>query len=163
MQRLSDGMKLAINVVAMLIAFTAVVALTNFLLGLLALRIGWETQRPLQEVLGYLNAPFAYLMGVAPKDVMAIGQMLGERIVLNEFIGYISLSKAQSQLDPRSYQIAVYALCGFANFASVAIQIGGIGGLEPSRRTDLAQLGMRAMVGGLLACYCTACVAGVLL
>lgn len=159
----ADGMKLAINVVAMLIAFTALVAIANYLLGTAAGWIGWSTQKPLQELLGYLNAPFALLMGVAPKDSLAIGQMLGERIVLNEFFGYMALSQNQATLDPRSYQIAVYALCGFANFGSVAIQIGGISALVPSRRTDLAQLGMKAMIGGLLACYCTACVAGVLL
>jgi len=158
-----DGMKLAINVAAMLLAFAALVALVNFLLGFVAGQLGWPTQKPLQELLGYLNAPFALLMGVPSKDAVVIGQMLGERIVLNEFFGYMSLAKAQPTLDPRSFQLATFALCGFANLASVAIQIGGIGALAPSRRGDLAQLGLRAMVAGLLACYLTACVAGLLI
>ncbi|HAB15363.1 MAG TPA: nucleoside transporter C-terminal domain-containing protein [Verrucomicrobiota bacterium] len=159
----SDGMKLAINVAAMLIAFTALVALLNFLFGGIAHGLGWQTDRPLQEILGYINAPCAWLMGIPAKDCLVVGQILGERVVLNEFIGYISLSEAKARLDPRSYQLAIYALCGFANFASIAIQIGGIGALVPSRRGDLAQLGLRAMVGGLLACYLTACVAGLLI
>jgi len=96
------------------------------------------------------------------QDARVIGQILGERIVLNEFIGYISLSKAQATLTPRAYDLTVYALCGFANFASIAIQIGGIGALAPERRSDLARLGFRAMIAGLLACYLTACVVGVL-
>jgi CNT family concentrative nucleoside transporter len=159
----SEGMKLAINVAAMLIAFTAVVAATNWLLGQLVGPLGWHTTKPLQEVLGYLNAPFAWIIGIPSKDCVAIGQILGERIVLNEFFGYITLSEKKALLDPRSYVLATYALCGFANLASVAIQIGGIGALAPIRRPDLVQLGLKAMFGGLLACYMTACVAGVLL
>jgi CNT family concentrative nucleoside transporter len=161
----SDGMALAINVMAMLIAFVAVVALANFLLAVAQRPFGLEAPWTLQRVLGWVNAPFAWLMGVPPKDVAAIGQVLGERIVLNEFLGYFSLTgmaKAGS-LEPRSVVLATYALCGFANFGSVAIQIGGIGTLVPTRRADLAQLGLRAMVGGLLASYLTACVVGVLL
>lgn len=159
----SDGMKLAINVAAMLIAFTAVVAAANWLLGQLVGPLGWHTTKPLQEVLGYLNAPFAWIIGIPSKDCVAIGQILGERIVLNEFFGYITLSEMKSMLDERSYILATYALCGFANLASVAIQIGGIGALVPARRPDLVQLGLKAMFGGLLACYMTACIAGVLL
>ena len=102
-------------------------------------------------------------MGIPSKDCLAVGQILGERIVLTEFVGYLSLSQQQASLDPRSYVIATYALCGFANFGSVAIQIGGIGALVPSRRKDLAQVGIKAMVGGLLACYMTGCVVGFLL
>jgi CNT family concentrative nucleoside transporter len=158
-----DGMKLAINVAAMLIAFTAVVAAANWLLGNLVGSIGWQTAQPLQEFLGYLNAPFAWLIGVPFKDCLAVGQILGERIVLNEFFGYITLSAKKTVLDERSYILASYALCGFANLASVAIQIGGIGALVPARRPDLVRLGLKAMFGGLLACYMTACVAGVLL
>ncbi len=158
-----EGMKLAINVIAMLIAFTAVVAATNWLVGSVVGRVGWQTERPLQEAFGYLNAPFAWLMGIPLKDCVAVGQILGERIVLNEFFGYMSLSAQKAVLDPRSYIITTYALCGFANLASIAIQIGGIGALVPERRNDLARLGPKAMVGGLLACYMTACVAGVLL
>ena len=160
-----DGMKLAINVAAMLIAFTAFVAAVNWLLGWGFGMIGWETQKPLQTLLGYANAPFAWIMGIQTKDCIPVGQALGERIVLNEFIGYMSLAdmKKAALIDERSYTLATYALCGFANLASVAIQIGGIGALAPSRRNDLAALGMKAMVGGLLASYMTACVCGVLL
>ncbi|MSU58131.1 MAG: Na+ dependent nucleoside transporter domain protein [Pedosphaera sp.] len=159
----SEGMMLAINVMAMLIAFVAVVALANYLLSVGLRQVGVHAGTPLQTVFGWLNAPFAWLMGVPAKDCVAIGGVLGERIVLNEFIGYLSLSKATAQLDPRSFTLATYALCGFANFSSIAIQIGGIGSLMPSRRSDLAKLGLRAMIGGLLASYLTATIAGILL
>jgi CNT family concentrative nucleoside transporter len=159
----SEGMKLAINVAAMLIAFTAIIAAANWLLGHFVGPLGWHTSKPLQEFLGYLNAPFAWIIGIPSKDCVAIGQILGERIVLNEFFGYISLSAKKPLLDERSYVLATYALCGFANLGSVAIQIGGIGALVPGRRPDLVHLGLKAMFGGLLACYMTACVAGVLL
>ena len=158
----ADGMMLSINVAAMLLAFTSLVALANFLVAWAVGLAGWTTEKPIQEVLGLLNAPFAVLMGVPFQDARVVGQILGERIVLNEFIGYISLSKAQATLTPRAYDLTVYALCGFANFASIAIQIGGIGALAPERRSDLARLGFRAMIAGLLACYLTACVVGVL-
>jgi CNT family concentrative nucleoside transporter len=158
----SDGMMLALNVMAMLIAFVAVVALVNYLLGLGLRPLGVHSSAPLQTFFGWINAPFAWLMGVPAKDCAAIGSILGERIVINEFIGYLSLSK-QTQLEPRSLTLATYALCGFANFSSIAIQIGGIGSLMPSRRTDLARLGLRAMIGGLLASYLTAAIAGILL
>ena len=157
----SDGMKLAINVMAMLIAFVAVIALANYLLSLGLRGLGITEVKPLQSFLGWVNAPFAWLMGIPWQDCRVVGSILGERIVLNEFIGYLSLSKAGG-LQPQSVTIATYALCGFANFASIAIQIGGIGALAESRRQDLARLGLKAMVGGLLACYCTACIAGLL-
>jgi len=161
----SDGMKMAINVAAMLIALTAMVALVNYLL---SAGLGWAgiaSTHPLQDALGWVNAPLAWLMGVPTADCRLIGRVLGERIVLNEFIGYASLSAQQSAglIQERSYVIASYALCGFANFASIAIQIGGIGALCPARRGDLARLGFKAMVGGLLACYLTACVIGILI
>jgi len=159
----SEGMMLAINVMAMLIAFVAVVALTNYLLSWGLRPFGIHAEAPLQTVCGWINAPFAWLMGVPAKDCVAIGSVLGERIVLNEFIGYLSLSDLKAQLDPRSFTLATYALCGFANFASIAIQIGGIGSLAPERRADLAKLGLRAMIGGLLSCYLTATIAGILL
>ena len=159
----SDGVMLAINVMAMLIAFVAVVALVNYLLALGLRPLGIQTNAPLQTVFGWLNAPFAWLMGVPWKDCLSVGSILGERIVLNEFIGYLSLSSLKPQLAERSYTLATYALCGFANFSSIAIQIGGIGSLMPNRRTDLAQLGLRAMIGGLLACYLTATIAGILI
>lgn len=161
-----DGMKLALNVMAMLIAFVAIVALANYVVSMLLAGVGIVEAKPLQVVLGWLNAPFAWLMGIPWKDCGAIGAVLGERIVLNEFVGYLNLSgmmKTGGVVEERSVTIASYALCGFANLASVAIQIGGIGALVPERRADLARLGMRAMVGGLLACYCTACIAGIIL
>ncbi len=156
----SDGIKLAINVMAMLIAFVAVVAMANHLLSVLLGLCGIAEAKPMQLLLGWLNAPFAWLMGVPWSDCKGVGAILGERIVLNEFIGYLSLSK--TTLDPRSAMITTYALCGFANLSSIAIQIGGIGALAPERRGDLARLGFKAMIGGLLACYCTAAVAGLL-
>lgn len=161
----SDGMKLAINVIAMLIAFVAVVALANYLLSLGLRAFGQNIPQPLQLVLGWLNAPFAWLMGMPWQDCGRVGALLGERIVLNEFFAYMDLSRetANAAITPRSTAIATYALCGFANFGSVAIQIGGIGALVPERRVDLARLGLISMVGGLLSCYCTACVAGLLL
>jgi CNT family concentrative nucleoside transporter len=159
----SDGMKLAINVVAMLIAFVAVVALFNYMLSLGLRAFGQNVPQPLQLVLGWLNAPCAWLMGVPWSECGQVGALLGERVVLNEFFAYLHLSQQGASLSPRSVEIATYALCGFANFGSIAIQIGGIGALVPERRADLAQLGLKSMAGGLLACYCTACVAGLLL
>jgi len=156
----SGGMKLAINVLAMLIAFVSLVALTNYVLSLPLRLADIHEPRPMQVVLGWLNAPFAWLIGVPWKDCLTVGTILGERIVLNEFIGYLSLSKAG--LEPRTTMLTTYALCGFANFSSIAIQIGGIGALAPERRVDLAQLGMKSMIGGLLACYSTAAIVGLL-
>jgi CNT family concentrative nucleoside transporter len=156
----ADGLSLSLNVMAMLIAFVALVAMANFILGLLVRPLGMDLT--LQDVFGWINAPFAWLIGVPPKDCVAIGRVLGERIVLNEFIGYLSLTAQRAELDPRSFTLATYALCGFANFGSIAIQIGGIGALAPERRADLAQLGLRAMLGGLLASYLTAALVGVL-
>jgi CNT family concentrative nucleoside transporter len=157
----SEGLTLALNVMAMLIAFVAVVALANYLLGLLLRPLGLHATW--QDVFGWLNAPFAWLIGVPVKDCVQVGQVLGERIVLNEFFGYLTLTKQKASLDERSFVLATYALCGFANFSSIAIQIGGIGGLAPGRRTDLAQLGLRAMIGGVLACYLTASIVGMLI
>lgn len=159
----SEGMMLAINIMAMLIAFVAVVALANYLLSLGLRQAGVTNSTPLQTLFGWVNAPFAWLMGVPWKDCSAVGSILGERIVINEFVGYFSLSKITATLDPRSYTLATYALCGFANFSSIAIQIGGIGSLAPPRRADLAKLGVRAMIGGLLASYLTATMAGILI
>jgi len=157
----SDGMMLSINVIAMLIAFIALVALVNFLLFWPQQQLGVTSPVTLQALLGWINAPFAWLMGVPLQDCPAIGGVLGERIVLSEFIGYTSLN--QLTVDTRSYTIATYALCGFANVASIAIQVGGIGSLAPERRGDMARLGVRAMIGGLLATYLTATIAGILI
>jgi len=158
-----DGVKLAINVMAMLIAFVAIVALANYLLSLPQRFFSVENPVTFQAIFGWVNYPFAWLMGVPPKDCFVVGQILGERIVLNEFIGYLSLSQQRANLDPRSYELATYALCGFANFSSIAIQVGGIGSLVPSRRADLAKLGLRAMIGGVLTSYLTATIAGLIL
>jgi CNT family concentrative nucleoside transporter len=157
----SDGMMLAINVIAMLIAFIALVALVNFILIWPQQQADVATPVSLQAMLGWLNAPFAWLMGVPAHDCGTIGSVLGQRIVLSEFIGYTALNAAT--VDARSYTIATYALCGFANVASIAIQVGGIGSLAPERRGDMARLGVRAMIGGLLATYLTATIAGILL
>ena len=160
-QGASDGMRLSINVIAMLIAFVALIAMANSLLQLILSPFSIELT--LQQLVGWINAPFAWLIGVPAKDCSLVGQMLGERIVLNEFFGYRTLTQNWDLLDERSRTLATYALCGFANFGSVAIQIGGIGVLVPERRTDLARLGLLSMVGGLLTCYTTAAMVGILL
>jgi CNT family concentrative nucleoside transporter len=163
-QGASDGMRLSINVIAMLIAFIAVVHLANAILAWVISPMGWSVT--IQEVVGWLNVPFAWLMSVPPEECVRVGSVLGERVVFNEFVAYLDLSNmmaGEEALSPRTSAIATYALCGFANFASVAIQIGGISTLVPERRADLAKLGLRAMVGGLLACYLTATVAGLLM
>jgi CNT family concentrative nucleoside transporter len=157
-----DGLHLALNVLAMLIAFVAVVALVNLLIAWPQREAGIADPVTLQNIFGWLNAPFAWLLGVPWRDCVAIGQVLGERIVLNEFVGYMTLT-ANTEVERRSYILATYALCGFANFSSIAIQIGGIGALAPNRRGDLARLGGRAMLGGLIACYLTATVVGILI
>ena len=164
-----DGLRLALNVMAMLIAFVAIVSLINHLLALPQAKfLEWTgregTPVTLQVLFGWLNAPFAWLMGVPREDCLVVGRVLGERIVTNEFLGYLSLTGTHQQtpLTKRGFTLATYALCGFANFASIAIQIGGIGVLAPERRRDLAQLGLRAMIGGLLTCYLTATVVGLL-
>lgn len=166
-QGASDGLKLSLNVAAMLIAFVALVAMANYLLAVpqhYFSSTSPEAFQPVtfQAIFGWFNAPFAWLMGVPAKDCLVVGQIMGERIVLNEFIGYLSLTNQQGTLDPRSFTIATYALCGFANFGSIAIQIGGIGALVPERRKDLAQLGIRSMIGGVLACYLTATIVSLL-
>lgn len=163
----SEGMMLSITVMAMLIAFVAIVALTNGLMTWPQQVFGAQSPLTIQQILGWLNAPFAWLMGVPWKDCSFIGQVLGERIVTNEFVGYLNLSNYvrtnPTALDQRSIVLASYALCGFANFSSIAIQIGGIGALAPERRGDLARLGLKSMIAGLLACYLFAAVVGVLI
>ncbi len=162
-----DGFQLALNIIAMLIAFIAIIALADYVVGFPQTHLGFHSSQPvtLENFFGWINAPVAFLMGVPWKDCLPVGQILGERIVLNEFVGYFDLtSHAQSlALSPRGFMIATYALCGFANFSSIAIQVGGIGSLAPERRGEMAKLGFRAMIGGLLAAYMTACLAGFLL
>jgi concentrative nucleoside transporter, CNT family len=150
-----EGLNLAINVGAMLISFLALVALINAVLGKFGLQ--------LETLLGYLFGPLALVMGVPAKDALVVGNLLGTRTVLNEVIAYSQLGPLKSTLDPRSFTIATYALCGFANFSSIGIQIGGIGALAPERRNDLARLGLRALLAGTFANFMTACIAGLLL
>ena len=168
----SDGLKLALNVAAMLLAFLAFVALLNYLLGVPALAynewVGQDVYEPLtmQRVLGFVFWPLAFLIGVSPEDCTEVGTLLGEKMVLNEFVAYLHLGealKAGPYIGHRSLVITTYALCGFANFSSIAIQIGGIGSIAPERRSDLARLGLRAMIGGTLAACMTATVAGMLI
>jgi concentrative nucleoside transporter, CNT family len=161
----SDGFHLALNICAMLIAFIAIIALANYIFAFAQTHCGVAQPVTLQNIFGWVNAPFAWLMGVPARDCLSIGQILGERIVLNEFVGYLDLTTNAKQLalDPRSFAIATYALCGFANFSSIAIQVGGIGSLAPERRSEMAKIGFRAMIGGLLAAYMTASLAGFLL
>lgn len=162
-QGASDGMKLTLNVLAMLIGFTAAIALLNYLIVLPQNWIGVNAPITFDQILGWLNAPFAWLMGVPWADCDAIGQALGKRIVFTEFIGYMEITSLKETLNPRSFTLATFAICGFANFASIAIQIGGIGSLAPERRADLASLGLRAMAGGILVGYTNACIAGLFL
>jgi concentrative nucleoside transporter, CNT family len=151
----SEGLQLALNVGAMLISFLALVALVNALLGLVHLS--------LQQIFGWVFAPVAWSMGVPWRDAPTIGNLLGTRMALNEFVAYSQLGPMKATLDPRSFTIATFALCGFANFSSIGIQIGGIGALAPTRRHDLARLGFRAMLAGTLANFITATIAGFLL
>ncbi|HTY86523.1 MAG TPA: nucleoside transporter C-terminal domain-containing protein [Candidatus Acidoferrum sp.] len=162
----SDGFNLALNVIAMLIAFIAMIALANYVIQYPQTHFfGMAAPVTLQKFFGWVNAPFAWLMGVPAHDCVKVGQILGERVVLNEFVGYLDLTTNAPALalDPRSFTIATYALCGFANFSSIAIQVGGIGSLAPERRSEMAKIGFRAMCGGLLAAYMTASLAGLLL
>jgi len=152
----SEGLQLAINVGAMLISFLSIIALLNACLGLLG-------GLSLERIFGWVFAPVAWAMGVPWQDAPVIGNLLGTRMVLNEFVAYSQLGPMKTALDPRSFTIATYALCGFANFGSIGIQIGGIGALVPERRHDLARLGLRAMFAGTLANFVTATIAGFLL
>src|SRR5690606_12390678 len=172
-----EGLQLAANVGAMLLAFIALIALINALLGVfgewtrlndLLIGAGWMAEGSritLEWLLGVLLAPLAWLMGVPWADAFTVGSLLGVKTAVNEFVAYLQLSTLLSggtDLSPRSIVIATYALCGFANFSSIAIQIGGIGGIAPHRRSDLARLGLRAMVAGSLAAVMTATIAGML-
>lgn len=157
-----EGLQLALNIAAMLISFIALVTLVNKGLGFAGNLMGYP-HVSLQSLLGLAMAPVAYLLGVPGADCQTIGGLLGTRTVLNELIAFRELGELKSQLDPRSFAIATYALCGFANFSSIGIQLGGIGALAPERRTDLARLGFRALLAGTLANYLSACIAGILL
>jgi CNT family concentrative nucleoside transporter len=160
----SDGMRLALNVGAMLIAFLALIALGNGLLGWTLGLFGVEGVT-LERLLGWAFAPVAWLIGVPFADAATIGSLFGVKMVANEFVAFQMLADglaAGAALSPKSVIIATYALTGFANFSSIAIQIGGIGGIAPSRRHDLSRLGLRAMLGGTVATWMTATLAGIL-
>jgi len=157
----SEGFHLALNVGAMLISFLALIALVNAGLGLVP--IGGGQHLSLEWIFGRLAAPFAWLMGVPWRDSFTVGKLLGTRLVLNELIAYSQLGPLKEVLEPRSFVIATFALCGFANLSSIAIQIGGIGALAPNRKSDLALLGFRAVAAGTLANFISACIAGMLL
>jgi CNT family concentrative nucleoside transporter len=150
-----DGLNLALNIAAMLIAFIALIALVNGILS--------YAHTSLEQIFGYMFAPVAWLLGVKFDDCRSIGNLLGTRMVLNEFIAFQQLGPLKPHLDPRSFTIATYALCGFANLSSVAIQIGGIGALAPTRKSDLARLGLKAMAAGTMANFMSACIAGMFL
>ncbi|MDO8665576.1 MAG: nucleoside transporter C-terminal domain-containing protein [Gemmatimonadales bacterium] len=158
----SEGLHLMLNVIAMLVSFIALIALLNGLFGWIHGYLEWFPAQ-LQVVLGWVGRPFAWAIGVPWKDSAAIGGLLGERTVLNEFIAFADLGRMKATLDPRSFTIASFALAGFANIGSVGIQIGGIGALAPERKHDLARLGFRAMLAGTLANFMSAAIAGLLL
>lgn len=174
-----EGLKLALNVAAMLLAFIALLACFNWLLsyvgGLLGfaswgkdlvpsiLNDGGEAKLTLELILSWFFSPIAFLMGIPWTEAPLVGALLGKKIVLNEFVAYIDLSKVLDQLSDKSIIISSYALCGFANFSSIGIQIGGIGGLAPERRSDLARLGLLSVYGGSMAAFLTATIAGIIL
>ncbi|MFY7888784.1 MAG: NupC/NupG family nucleoside CNT transporter, partial [Spirosomataceae bacterium] len=146
----SDGMKVGMNVVAMLIGFIALIALLDLILAKIGGTVGLP-ELSFNFILGKLFAVFAWAMGVPTKDIEAAGALMGTKMVVNEFVAYLDLMKIKGTLDPKTIAITSFALCGFANFSSVAIQIGGIGELAPSRRSDLAKLGFKALICGTLA------------
>jgi CNT family concentrative nucleoside transporter len=159
-----DGAKLALNVGIMLVSFLALVALLDMLLGWVH-GMGYMHWVPpsLGQILGFVGAPVAWLIGVPWRDCMAIGNLLGTRMALNEVVAYIALGAEKGALLPRSFTIATFALCGFANLGSIGMQIGGIGALVPERRNDLARLGVRAMLAGTMANLISASIAGIFL
>jgi CNT family concentrative nucleoside transporter len=172
----TDGLKLAVNVGAMLIVFTALMYLCNWILGSVSYRLnindniaalthGRYTSLSLQMILGYIFAPVAWLIGVSKTEMIQVGQLLGEKTILNEFVAFFSfgqMKNAGTISDPKSILIATYALCGFANFASIGIQIGGISQLAPNQRRNLTELGLKALLGGTIACLMCGCIAGAL-
>jgi CNT family concentrative nucleoside transporter len=155
-----DGLHLALNVGAMLIVFLALLALLNAMMGWVHIYIHWFPYS-LQQVLGWVFAPVAWLIGVRWHDATAIGNLLGTRMVLNEFVAFAQLGTMRASLDPRTFTIATFALCGFANFSSIGIQIGGIGALAPEQRQQLAKFGIRAMLAGTMANLISAAIVGI--
>ena len=163
----TDGLKLALNVAAMLISFLALIALVDGILGgvhnfLAGHGMPWFPAK-LESIFGVIFAPVAWLIGVPWRDCLAVGDLLGTRMVLNELVAYTKLAGERTVLDPRSFTIATFALCGFANLSSIGIQIGGLSALAPSRRHDLAKLGFRAMLAGTMANLMSASIVGILL
>jgi CNT family concentrative nucleoside transporter len=161
-----DGLRLALNVGAMLIAFIALIAMIDYPLNWIGAETGFQAftgrELSLATILGFVLAPLAWVIGVPWQDAVTVGGLIGEKIVTNEFVAYAHLTEIQATLSQKALLISTYALCGFANFSSIAIQIGGIGGIAPDRRPDLARLGLRAVLGGSLATMMTATIAGVL-
>jgi CNT family concentrative nucleoside transporter len=171
-----DGLKVSLNVLAMLIGFIALIAMVDYTLGWIGrglsganislASIGIDVQKlSMKEILGSLFSVFAFAMGVPSKDLHAVGGLLGTKIVINEFVAYSDLSSIikSGALSAKSITIVSFALCGFANFSSIAIQVGGIGELAPERRSDLAKLGFKALICGTLASYLSATIAGILI
>jgi CNT family concentrative nucleoside transporter len=157
-----DGLRLAANVGGMLIAFLALIALLNGIFGWAHGHAGWLPVS-MQQLLGWIMSPVAWLIGVPWKDAASVGNLMGTRLILNEFVAFSQLGPMRESLDPKSFTIATYALCGFANLSSIAIQVGGIGALAPERRSDLARLGLRAVIAGTLANFMSAAIVGMML
>ena len=162
----ADGVRLSLNVAGMLLAFVALITMINFPLAWIGEITGIESMTgqalSMSLILGYLLSPLAWIIGVPWSEATIVGGLIGEKIVLNEFVAYLHLGQIKETLSEHSVLISTYALCGFANFSSIAIQLGGIGGLAPDRRSDIARLGLRAVLGGTLATMMTATIAGVL-
>src|ERR1700739_3110862 len=158
----TDGLPLALNIAAMLISFLALIALTDGILGGIHHWVSWFPES-LERIFGVLFAPVAWVIGVPWRDCGFIGTLLGTRMALNELVAFSMLGPAKATLDPRSFTIATFALCGFANLSSIGIQIGGIGALAPNKREELARLGVRAMLAGTMANLMSASIAGMLL
>jgi CNT family concentrative nucleoside transporter len=173
----SEGVKLAVNVGAMLLAFLAFIAMFNFIIGkvgewtslndlIVEVTHGKHERLSLQFILGYTFAPLMWLIGICPEDIVTVGRLLGEKLILTEFIGYISLAELKASgafSEPKSIIMATYILCGFANFSSIGIQIGGIGALAPKRRVLLSKLGVKALIAGTLASLMSATIIGMLI
>jgi CNT family concentrative nucleoside transporter len=162
----ADGVKLSLNVGGMLLAFIALITMINFPLAWFGQVAGIEPligeTLSLSIILGYILSPLAWIIGIPWSEAVLVGGLIGEKIVINEFVAYMHLGEIKETLSTHSVLISTYALCGFANFSSIAIQLGGIGGLAPNRRSDIARLGLRAVLGGTLATMMTATIAGVL-
>jgi len=158
----TDGLHMALNIAAMLIAFLALIALLDGIMGGIHAHAAWFPSS-LEFILGKLFAPIAFIIGIPWRDCAAIGNLLGVRMVLNELVAFSMLGPQRAGLDPRSFTIATFALCGFANFSSIGIQLGGIGALAPNKRGELAKLGVRAMLAGTMANLMSASIAGMLL